>query len=387
MKSINKNVIALGWVSFFTDMASSMITTLLPIFVVYVLHEGVDKLGVIIAIGTFVSYIFRIVFGYLSDRYKIVKPFVVTGYFISAITKPLLAFSHTYMGVALLRGTERMGKAVRSASKDSLISSYTKEKSHGKTFGFHKMMDIAGELSGALIIFVVFLYFSKDENSIRTIFEFTLIPGLIATFIMLFFVKDAPKKIKKSANVVNKDDYKLFPLLFIYFGFIFFIVSEQFFIVYAKESGFTLATIPLLIMLFTFVQTAVSYYGGVLTDKIGTYKILIISFIFGILSILTLKLSIWLSVLFLAFFTILSLNSIRSYISLNAQSKGFVFGIFYGGVAIFSSLGALTIGYLWQNYGVDSVLKFSLVGMILITILMLLKSKRLIVNVGDAKTL
>ena len=91
MNNINKNIIALGWVSFFTDMASSIITTLLSIFVVYVLHEGVDKLGVIIAIATFVSYIFRIVFGYLSDKYKIVKPFVVTGYFISAITKPLLA--------------------------------------------------------------------------------------------------------------------------------------------------------------------------------------------------------------------------------------------------------------------------------------------------------
>jgi len=145
--------------------------------------------------------------------------------------------------------------------------------------------------------------------------------------------------------------------------------------------------ITTLLPIFCGLCTAVSYYGGVFTDKIGSYKILIISFIFGILSILTLKLSIWLSILFLAFFTILSLNSIRSYISLNAQSKGFVFGIFYGGVAIFSSLGALTIGHLWQNYGVDSVLKFSLGGIILITILMLLKSKRLIVNVGDAKTL
>ncbi|HFU74712.1 MAG TPA: MFS transporter [Arcobacter sp.] len=251
MKNIDKNIIALGWVSFFTDMASSMITTLLPIFVVYVLHEGVDKLGIIIAIATFVSYIFRIVFGYLSDKYKIVKPFVVTGYFISAITKPLLAFSTTYMSVALLRGVERMGKAVRSASKDSLISSYAKDKSHGKTFGFHKMMDIAGELSGAIIVFVVFLYFAKDENTIRTIFEYTLIPGLIATFIMIFFVKDAPKKIKEKNSVILKEDYKLFPLLFIYFGFLFFIMSEQFFIVYTKEDGFSLATIPLLIILFT----------------------------------------------------------------------------------------------------------------------------------------
>jgi len=376
MKNIDKNVIALGWVSFFTDMASSMITTLLPIFVVYVLNEGVDKLGIVIAISTFVSYVFRIVFGYLSDKYKIVKPFVVTGYLISAITKPLLAFSHTYMSVAWLRGAERMGKAVRSASKDSLISSYAKKKSHGKTFGFHKMMDIGGELTGVIIIFISFLYFAKDENSIRTIFEFTLIPGLIATFIMIFFVKDAPKKIKKSENVVNKEDYKLFPLLFIYFGFLFFLISDQFFILYAKENGFNLSTIPLLIILFTFAQTISSYYAGVLTDKIGSYKILSLSFVFGILSMLTLKFSIWVSILFLALFTILSLNSIRSYISCNAKSKGFVFGVFYGGVAIFSSLGALFIGYLWQNYGVDIVLKFSLIGMSIITIFQYLLRKR-----------
>ena len=89
MKDINKNIIALGFVSFFTDMASSMITSILPLFVVYVLHEGVDKLGFIMGIATFVSYFFRFIFGYLSDRLQIVKPFVVAGYAISAITKPL----------------------------------------------------------------------------------------------------------------------------------------------------------------------------------------------------------------------------------------------------------------------------------------------------------
>ena len=157
MKNIDKNIIYLGLVSFFTDMASSMVTILLPIFVVYILNEGVDMLGVIIAIATFASYIFRILFGYLSDRYKIVKPFVVSGYLISAITKPLLGFSETFSSVAFLRPSERLGKAVRSASKDSLISTYAKENSHGKTFGFHKMMDIAGELSGAIIIFILFL--------------------------------------------------------------------------------------------------------------------------------------------------------------------------------------------------------------------------------------
>ncbi len=375
MKNIDKNIFALGWVSFFTDMASSMITVLLPIFVVYILNEGVDKLGIIIAIATFVSYIFRIVFGYLSDKYEIVKPFVLSGYLISALIKPLFSFSESFVSVAFLRGVERMGKAVRSASKDSLISSFAKEKMHGRTFGFHKMMDISGELCGALILFFIFFYFTKDESTIRSIFQFTAIPGLFAVVIMIFFVSDAPK-LKKNDSVVNKKDYKLFPFLFIYFSFLFFIVSEQFFIVYAKQEGFDLSIIPLFIMLFTFVQTLTSYYGGLLSDRIGSYKIMLLAFVFGILSILSVKFNLWLSFGFLGLFTVLSLNALRSYISANATSKGFVFGIFYGGVALFSSLGALVIGYIWHHFGLESILIFSITGMVSVTLMLILKGEK-----------
>ncbi len=363
MRNIDKNVVYLGWVSFFTDMSSSMITTLLPVFVVYVLHEGVDKLGIIIAIATFISYAFRVLFGYLSDRYQIVKPFVVSGYFISAISKPLLAFSHTYVSVALLRGVERMGKAIRSASKDSLISSYVKNKQDGRTFGFHKTMDIAGELSGAFIVFLIFAYIAKDEHSIRVIFELTLIPGLIATFIALFFVKDAPKQSRKTQSVVNKEDYKLLPVLFIYFGFLFFIMSDQFFILKARNEGFSLATIPLFVMMLTAVQTLMSYYGGILSDKIGVIRVMLLAFIFGIVSISMMNVNLWLAFAFLGLFTVFSLNAIRAYISAYANSKGFVFGIFYGGVAVFSALGAVIIGYIWKNYGFENAVLISEAGM------------------------
>lgn len=373
MKNIDKNVIYLGWVSFFTDMSSNMITTLLPIFVVYVLHEGVDKLGIIIAIATFISYGFRILFGYLSDKYQIVKPFVVTGYFISALSKPLLAFSNTYISVALLRGVERMGKAIRSASKDSLISSYVKNKEHGRTFGFHKMMDIAGELSGAFLIFLIFRFITEDEHSIRMIFEFTIIPGLIATFIALFFVKDAPKKEKKESSVVNKADYKLLPVLFIYFGFVFFIMSDQYFILKAKNDGYGLEMIPLFVMLLTATQTMTSYYSGVLSDKIGVTRTMLLAFIFGILSISMMNINLWAAFGFLGLFTILSLNAVRSYISEYAQSKGFVFGIFYGGVAISAALGALTIGYIWKIYGFENALFFSEIGMSFMFVFLLLR--------------
>ncbi len=251
---IHKNVIYLGLVSFFTDMASSMVTTLLPIFVVYVLHQGVDKLGIIIAIATFVSYALRIISGYLSDKLGIVKPFVVTGYTISAITKPLLAFCHTYVSVAALRALERFGKALRSAPKDALISAYAKKSQEGKTFGFHKMLDIAGEMSGALIIFLIFFFTHQEESLIRTIFLWTLLPGVVGVFIVVFFVQDAPAKPKEQATI-NQSDMKLFGVLFLYFFFLLFLFSDQYFIVKAKEVGFSLFTIPLLVITFTLTQS------------------------------------------------------------------------------------------------------------------------------------
>jgi MFS family permease len=354
-----------------------MVTTILPIFVVYILHEGVDKLGIVIAIATFVSYAFRIFFGYLSDKYQLVKPFVVTGYFISAITKPLLAFSTSFASVSLLRATDRMGKAIRSASKDTLLSSSVINGAHGRTFGFHKMMDIAGELSGALIIFFIFMFIAKDEAIIRDIFKLTLFPGIIATLIALFYIKDIPKVFKEEQAVIHKEDYKLLPILFIYFAFLFFIMSEQFFILKAKEDGYGLEIIPLFIILFTGIQTLVSYYSGVLNDKIGLSKTLLISFVFGMLSIALMQVNLWLAFISLGFFTVMSLNAMRSYISQKAISKSFIFGVLYGGVAIFSAIGAIVVGYIWKIYGFETVLIFSEVGM-LITLLLLLYKRSVI---------
>jgi len=354
---INKNIIALGFVSFFTDMASSMVTSILPIFIVYTLHEGVDKLGFVVAIATFISYAFRILFGYLSDRYQVVKPFVATGYFISAVTKPLLYVSGSWQSVATLRGVERVGKAVRSATKDSLISAYSNGKS-GKTFGFHKTMDIAGELTGSLIVFALLFYLGESETLFKNIFAFTLIPGLIAVVIVLFFVKDAPYKSKTKAFELKKD-YGLLPLLFVYFGFIFFMFNDSFFLIKAKKLGIATVYIPLLVVLLNLTQTLLSYTLGVKVDEIGATKILSLSFTFGFLSML----SLYFNFIILGIFIVGSLNALRSYISDHAHNKGTVYGILYGGVALFGALGALVTGMIWKHYDGDTAILFSLGGM------------------------
>jgi len=374
---MNNNIYYLGLVSFFTDFASAMITPVLPIFIVYILNDGVDKLGVVIASATFVSYIFRILFGYLSDRFQIRKPFLIIGYSISAISKPLLAFSSTYQNIALLRSVERMGKAVRSASKDSLISTYSKKNESGKTFGFHKTMDIAGELFGAIAVFSIFYFYGTDEDILRNIFLLTFIPGIIGVLILSFFVQDDTAKSKDKKYKFAKEDFRLFPTLFIYFCFIFFMMGDSFFIIVAKEAGYLISFIPLFIIVLTLTQTLTSYYFGVMSDKKGSQNVLRFAYISGIASIIAIKFGfIWLGFIFLGIFTVASLNAIRSYISVNAVNKASIYGIFYGGVAIFSSLGALSFGYIWQNFGQSDALMFSFVGMIMIFIVLLLKERR-----------
>ncbi len=370
---VNKNIIALGFVSFFTDMASAMVTSILPIFIVYTLDQGVDKLGYVVAIATFVSYAFRILFGYLSDRLQVVKPFVVTGYLVSALTKPLLALADTWQQVALLRGTERMGKAIRAATKDSLISAYSEGKS-GRSFGFHKMMDVAGEMSGALIAFAALYWLGKGESVFRELFAWTLVPGILAVLIVLFFVRDVPYRSKKRSESFDwQADKGLLPLLFLYFGFVFFLFNDSFFLVSAKEAGYSVATIPLLMVLYNFVQTLLSYFFGIQIDRTSPRAVLGVAMLFGLGAMSALyRQQVIVGFVLLGIFTVAGLNAVRACISDEAVNKGTVYGIFYGGVALFGAAGATVIGLIWKRYGESDAILFSMAGLATLLLMYLL---------------
>jgi len=368
MKTIDKNVVWLGWVSFFTDMASAMINPILPIFVVVVLHEGMDKLGLIVAIATFVSYALRLLSGYISDRYGIVKPLVVGGYALSAFSKPLIGLTHGYKTVAGLKAFERVGKGLRSAPKDLMISKYSKENASGKTFGFHKTMDIAGELSGTLILFALLWYFGQNETVIRNIFYATLIPGIIGLVIVTFFVRDIPKIHASSAEsfaFTEQDKKTVFSLLF-YFLFLLFMFSDAFFTMQAKGVGIATTIIPLLFVVSTLVQTLTSYIFGVYIDKFGAKRILMFAYICGVIAQGFLYLQnpffTWIAYAFLGLFTVSSLNANRAFISEHADNKGSVYGVFYAGVALFGALGAYISGELWEHFGMHTALIFALTG-------------------------
>jgi len=368
----------LGWVSFFTDMATAMIQPILPIFVVIILHEGMDKLGIIVAVATFFSYALRLLSGYISDRYGIVKPLVVGGYALSALSKPLIGLSHGYTSVASLQTFERVGKGLRSAPKDVMIARYSKTNASGKTFGFHKMMDISGELSGTVILFALLWYFGQSETVMRNIFFATLAPGIIGVVIVAFFVRDIPKpkSLSEHAFVLTPKDKKTIASLFFYFLFLVFMFSSAFFTMQAKEVGISTVTIPLLFVVSAAVQTLSSYALGIAIDRFGTEYVLLFAYVCGAMAqgflLLHTPVLTWIAFGFLGFFTVASLNANRAYIAQNSDNKGSVYGVFYAAVALFSALGAYFSGVIWEYFSMHTALLFSLSGTTLLVLLFVL---------------
>jgi len=133
---VNKNVLFLSLASLFTDTATAMVVSILPFYLVHHLGAGYDKLGVVVAVATFISYLFRVLFGFLSDFFGNSKVFLFLGYGLSALSKPLFAFAPNWQSVAFLRALDRLGKAIRTAPRDRLLS--LSGKKQGKIFGFHR---------------------------------------------------------------------------------------------------------------------------------------------------------------------------------------------------------------------------------------------------------
>ncbi len=362
---IHKNVVYLGLTSFFTDMATAMINPILPIFVVVTLHEGMDKLGLVVAIATFVSYALRLLSGYISDRFGIVKPLVVAGYALSALSKPLIGFAHSYKSVAALRALERMGKALRSAPKDALLAHFGQKRA-GRTFGFHKTLDIAGELTGSLLVFGLLWLWGSGEAQIRSIFFWTLLPGLIALFIVIFLVQDVPKRPKIQKWQLRAADKRVIKELGFYFLFLLFFFGEAFFTMRAKDVGIPIALIPLLFVLSTLTQTLTSYFSGILIDRFGALRILGLSYLFGLAALLALwprqSLFVWIAYALLGLFMVFSLNAARAFIATAAKHKASVYGIFYAAVALCGAMGAYLVGWLWERFGVETALLYSTIG-------------------------
>ena len=205
-RKLPPTVFRLGWVSLFTDVATEMSYPLLPAFLATMGAAG-QWLGIVEGVAESVGAVVKYIAGAASDRSPLRKPFVLFGYGLSTLVRPLLSLATAPWHVVALRASDRVGKGVRSAPRDALLAGAIAPEGRAYAFAFHQMMDNIGAVIGPLVAFTLA---RAADLSLRAIFAAALVPGLIAVATLAFGVKEeaaptsldggyAPKPPEKSA--------------------------------------------------------------------------------------------------------------------------------------------------------------------------------------------
>jgi len=189
-------VIMLGLVSLFTDAASEMIYPLVPVYVA-ALGSGAILLGIIEGVAETTASLIKLISGVLSDKTGKRKLFVLIGYSISSIIRPLTGIVTSAWEIILVRMFDRVGKGIRTAPRDALIASSVDESIRGRAYGFERAMDHIGAVVGPVIaiitLLILFIGFGFKDSllALRWTFILAIIPGILAVLTLVLFVKES----------------------------------------------------------------------------------------------------------------------------------------------------------------------------------------------------
>jgi len=274
MKSkISKQVLILGFVSLFTDIASEMLYPVTPIFLTAVLGSSMAVVGLIEGIAEVTAGFLKGYFGNLSDKVGKRSIFIVLGYGISALAKPLPGIIQNIPTVLFSRVLDRVGKGIRTAPRDALLGSYSNGNS-GAVFGFHRAMDTLGAAIGPIAALVLLQFF---PNNFQLIFLVAFIPSVFAVFFTLL-VKDKPipskQRIKQNYSAFWKGapkNYKKLLLLFTVFSFV--NSSDVFLILKSRDISSSNSLAIFGYIFYNLIYATASYPIGKLSDSMGKKNI------------------------------------------------------------------------------------------------------------------
>ena len=381
---IPRNVVILGLVSFFNDVASEMIYPLVPIFLTSVLGAPVSIVGLIEGIAESIASILKVVFGWLSDKLRKRKPFIVAGYSLSTVSKIIFGLAYSWPFVLLARFIDRFGKGTRTSARDALIAESSEASVRGKTFGFHRALDTLGAVVGPLLALVAI---KALGNNIRLIFFLSFIPAFIGVLLLFFFVKEKGRKQKNSSDFQFHwrdidPSFKIFLLI----SFIFALgnSSNAFLILRAQNLGLSVTMVILVYVHYNFVYAIFSIPAGIISDKIGPKKLLLAGFllfalIYLFFGLITKSLFLWLLFPFYGIYMALTEGVSKAYISnLVPQEKiGTAFGIYQTTIGLCAFFASWIAGMLWSYVGISSPFIFGSMMAILAALLFIVLGKKI----------
>jgi MFS family permease len=286
MRIISRTVLVLSFVSLFADIASEMLYPVIPVYLKEI-GFSVFLIGILEGVAEFTAGISKGYFGKLSDQKGVRLPFVKLGYLLSAISKPMMAILTFPLWIFFTRAIDRLGKGLRTAARDALLSQQATKETKARVFGFHRGMDTVGAFLGPVIA-LTFLYFYPKHYT--TIFYLAFIPGIIS--VMLVFLlkeKKQPASTLPHGNFfsffkywnIATPEYKKLILGLLLFAL--FNSSDIFLLLITKQvTGNDSITIAAYIF-YNLVYAVASYPLGMLADKLGFRKVFITGLLlFGI---------------------------------------------------------------------------------------------------------
>jgi len=207
-KTTFRFIILLGMVSLFADMTYEGARSITGPYLALLGASGA-VVGIIAGFGELIGYALRLLSGYISDKTKRYWLMTIVGYTVNLLAVPILALAGRWELAAVLMISERIGKAIRTPSRDAMLSHATKEIGRGWGFGLHEAMDQIGAMLGPLIVAGVFYV----KGGYKTSFLILLIPALLALSVLLIARYLYPKPKDLEAVSVTLET-KGFPRIF-----------------------------------------------------------------------------------------------------------------------------------------------------------------------------
>lgn len=364
MINLPKTVIFLGFVSFLTDLSNEMIYPLLPIFLSTVLGAGAIALGIIEGIAESTAALLKAVSGIWADRLRRRKPFVIAGYGLSGIVRPLIGLAALWTFVLAIRVLDRIGKGLRTSPRDALIADVTESSQRGTAYGFHRAMDHAGAVVGPLIAAGLLGF---GSISIRHVFLLSGIPACAVMVVLIACISEPringvrhpnPSTLKLHWHDVGRD-YKVFLLSILVFTLG--NSTDAFLLLRLKDAGVFVSGVAMLWSVHHLVKMFSTYVGGRLSDRIGRRRMILFEWL--VYAVIYLAFAMvgsptMLIILFVAYGLYFGFTepSERAWVAdlVPEQLRGTAFGYYHGVISFGALPASIIFGFLWQIYGVDA---------------------------------